>query len=202
MTTMTSREPLLSSGIERETGRRRQIGQALSIVLIDRQRLTREFFSRWLQDASPDLQIVSVVGPVDLLDASRSLSEPHTIIFSVGAASVRDPDLLGKITLCCSRTATTSMTSSGPWSRTCGGYTPTSLEPAEAMAALQCVAAGGAYVPASALIKFAQDRQHGAGHHRSSMRQVRSNVSRRARANGRGAPASGQAEQINAYELA
>ena len=42
------------------------------------------------------------------------------------------------------------------------GYIPTSLEPAEAAAALQCVAAGGTFVPASAVIKFAQDRQNGA----------------------------------------
>ena len=42
------------------------------------------------------------------------------------------------------------------------GYIPTSLEPSEAAAALQCVAAGGTFVPASAMIKFAQDRQDGA----------------------------------------
>ena len=41
------------------------------------------------------------------------------------------------------------------------GYIPTSLEPSEAAAALQCVAAGGTFVPASAVIKFAQDRQNG-----------------------------------------
>ena len=43
------------------------------------------------------------------------------------------------------------------------GYIPTSLEPAEAAAALQCVAAGGVFVPASAPIKVAQDRPNGAG---------------------------------------
>ena len=36
---------------------------------------------------------------MDLLDASRSLSAPHIIIFSIGAASVRDPEVLGKMTL-------------------------------------------------------------------------------------------------------
>jgi DNA-binding NarL/FixJ family response regulator len=41
------------------------------------------------------------------------------------------------------------------------GYIPTSLEPSEAAAAVQCVEAGGTFVPASALIKFAQERQHG-----------------------------------------
>jgi DNA-binding NarL/FixJ family response regulator len=43
------------------------------------------------------------------------------------------------------------------------GYVPTSLEPAAAAAALQCVAAGGTFVPASAVSKLAQDRQNGTG---------------------------------------
>jgi DNA-binding NarL/FixJ family response regulator len=56
------------------------------------------------------------------------------------------------------------------------GYIPTSLEPAEAAAALQCVAAGGTFVPASAVIKFAQDRQNGTGppidHETSALRRL------------------------------
>ena len=56
------------------------------------------------------------------------------------------------------------------------GYIPTSLEPSEAAAALQCVAAGGTFVPASAVIKFAQDRQNGPGppieHETSALRRL------------------------------
>ena len=56
------------------------------------------------------------------------------------------------------------------------GYIPTSLEPSEAAAALQCVAAGGTFVPASAVIKFAQDRQNGSGppieHETSALRRL------------------------------
>ena len=56
------------------------------------------------------------------------------------------------------------------------GYIPTSLEPSEAAAALQCVEAGGTFVPASAMIKFAQDRQNGPGpsveHETSALRRL------------------------------
>jgi DNA-binding NarL/FixJ family response regulator len=43
------------------------------------------------------------------------------------------------------------------------GYITTNLEPSEAAAALQCVAAGGTFVPAGAMINAVGDR-----HHRSS----------------------------------
>ena len=120
-----------------------------------------------------DLHVVSFGSPVDLLDASRSLSDPHTIIFSIGAASVKDPEVLGKITLLrrhMSRIPLVLLSDRDDIDDIVAaiehgvrGYIPTSLEPSEAAAALQCVAAGGTFVPASALIKLAQDRQNGAG---------------------------------------
>jgi DNA-binding NarL/FixJ family response regulator len=170
MTNQYARETLPPL-LEREAGDRRGLGKGVSIVLIEYRPLTRQCLSRWLQDGSPDLHVVSLGSPVDLLDASRSLSEPHTIIFSIGAASVRDPDLLGKITLLrrhMSRIPLVLLSDRDniddiieAMEQGVRGYIPTSLEPAEAAAALQCVAAGGTYVPASALIKFAQDRQNG-----------------------------------------
>jgi peptidoglycan hydrolase-like protein with peptidoglycan-binding domain len=39
------------------------------------------------------------------------------------------------------------------------GYIPTCLEPSEATAAVQCIVAGGTFVPASAMINLAQDQQ-------------------------------------------
>ena len=99
MTTLDARETLPSLEIEGETRHSPQLGTGVSIVLIDRRPLTRQCLSRWLQEGSPDLRVVSVGSPADLLDASRSLSAPHNIIFSIGAASVRDPEVLGKISL-------------------------------------------------------------------------------------------------------
>ena len=186
MRSIDARETLRSSGLEGETGHSRRPGKGVSIVLIDRRPLTRQCLSRWLQDGSPDLHVVSFGSPVDLLDASRSLSEPNTIIFSIGAASVRDPEVLGKITLLrrhMSRIPLVLLADRddvddivAAMEHGVRGYIPTSLEPPEAAAALQCVAAGGTFVPASALIKFAQDRQNGAGpsaeHETSALRRL------------------------------
>ena len=177
--------------LEREPDPSRQAGKGMLIVLIDRRPLTRQCISRWLQEGSSNLRVVSVGSPADLLDASRSLSAPHIIIFSIGAASVRDPDVLGKTTLLrrhmsriplvllCDRDDVEEIVAA--IEHGVRGYIPTSLEPSEAAAALQCVAAGGTFVPASAVIKLAQDRQNGPGR-RSSMRRARSGASRRARA--------------------
>jgi DNA-binding NarL/FixJ family response regulator len=142
----------------------------MPIVLIDRQPLTRHCLSRWLQDGSPDLHVVSVGSPADLLDTSRSLSDSHIIIFSIGAASVGDPEVLGKLTLLrphMSRIPLVLLSDRDNVDEIVEaiehgvrGYIPTSLEPSEAAAALQCVAAGGTFVPASAMIKLAQERQH------------------------------------------
>jgi DNA-binding NarL/FixJ family response regulator len=174
MTTVDTRtaSPSSSSGLERESDASGRAGKRVSIILIERRSLTRQCLSRWLQDGSPDLHVVSVESPVDLLDASRSLSNPHTIIFSVGAASVKDSDVLGKITLLrrhMSRVPLVLLSDRDDIDDVVEaiehgvrGYIPTSLEPSEAAAALQCVAAGGTFVPVSAVIKFAQDRQHGA----------------------------------------
>jgi DNA-binding NarL/FixJ family response regulator len=151
----------------------RQADKIVSIVLIDRRPLTRQCLGRCLQDGSPDLRVVSVASPADLLDASRSLSHPHIIIFSIGAASVKDPDVLGKINMLrrhMSRSPLVLLSDRDDVDEVVEaighgvrGYIPTSLEPAEATAALQCVAAGGTFVPVSTMIKLAQDRQHKSG---------------------------------------
>jgi DNA-binding NarL/FixJ family response regulator len=156
---------------ERGSGPNQQAGKRVSIVLIERRALTRQCLSGWLQEGSPELHVVSVGTPADLLDASRLLSNPHTIIFSIGAASVKDPDVLGKMTLLrrhMSRIPLVVLSDRDDvddiieaMEQGVRGYIPTSLEPSEAAAALQCVAAGGTFVPASAVIKFVQDRQNG-----------------------------------------
>jgi DNA-binding NarL/FixJ family response regulator len=171
MTPTNARETLR---LEREPDPGRQAGKDMPIVLIDRQPLTRQCLSRWLHDGSPDLHVVSVGSPADLLDPSRSLSDPHIIIFSIGAASVGDPEVLGKLTLLrrhMSRIPLVLLSDRDDVDEIVEaiehgvrGYIPTSLEPSEAAAALQCVAAGGTFVPASAMIKLAQDRPYRSSH--------------------------------------
>jgi DNA-binding NarL/FixJ family response regulator len=158
-------------GLEREPAPSRPAGESVSIVLIERRSLTRQCLSRWLQDGSRDLCVFSVGSPADLFDASRSLSDLHMIIFSIGAASVKDPDVVGRMTLLrrhMSRIPLVLLSDRDDVDEVVEaiehgvrGYIPTSLEPAEAAAGLQCVAAGGTFVPVSAVIRIAQDRQHG-----------------------------------------
>jgi DNA-binding NarL/FixJ family response regulator len=171
MATVDTREGWLPSALERGAHLNRQATKTMSIVLIDRRPLTRQCLSRWLQDGSPDLRVISVGSPAELLTASRSLNDPHSIIFSIGGASVRDPDVVGKITLLrrhMSRVPLVLLSDRDDVDEIVEaiehgvrGYIPTSLEPFEAAAALKCVVAGGTFVPASAVIKIAQDRQHG-----------------------------------------
>lgn len=161
-------------GLEREPAPSRPAGEGVSIVLIERRSLTRQCLSRWLQDGSGDLCVFSVGSPADLLDASRSLSDLHMIIFSIGAASVKDPDVLGRMTLLrrhMSRIPLVLLSDRDDVDEVVEaieqgvrGYIPTSLEPSEAAAALQCVAAGGTFVPVSAVINVAQDRQNRSTH--------------------------------------
>jgi DNA-binding NarL/FixJ family response regulator len=181
-----ARETLPSSGLEAEPDRSRQPGKSGSIVLIDRRPLTRQCLSGWLQDGSADLQIISVGSPADLLDASGSLSKPDTIIFSIGAAAVRKPGILGKMILLrrhLSRIPLVLLSDRDDVDdiveaieHGVRGYIATSLEPSEAAAALQCVAAGGTFVPASAMLRLAQDRPNGPGpsteHERSALRRL------------------------------
>jgi DNA-binding NarL/FixJ family response regulator len=171
MTTFDTRAGPHSStvGLERESDP--SDSRTVLIVLIDRRPLTRQCLSHWLQDGSPNLRVVSVAGPADMLDASRSLSDPHVIIFSIGGASVKDADVLGKMTLLrrhMNRIPLVVVSDRDDIDdiveaieNGVRGYIPTSLEPAEAAAALQCVAAGGTFVPVSAMIRAVQDRQHG-----------------------------------------
>jgi DNA-binding NarL/FixJ family response regulator len=171
MRTIDARENLQ---LEREPDPGRQAGKVVSIVLIDRQPLTRKCLERWLQDGSPNLELVSIRSPGDLLDASRLLSDPDIIIFSIGAASVGDPGLHGKISLLrrhMSRIPLVLLSDRddvidivAAIEHGVRGYISTSLEPSEAAAALRCVAAGGTFIPASALIKLAQDRQCRSSH--------------------------------------
>jgi DNA-binding NarL/FixJ family response regulator len=161
---------LLSPALDGAVDPSRQAGKNVAIVLIERRPLTLQGLSRWLQDGSPDRYITSVASPADLLDPSRSQSAPQIIVFSIGAASVGDPELLGKITLLrrhLSRVPLVLLSDRddiddivAAIEQGVRGYITTSVEPSEAAAALQCVAAGGTFVPASAMIKLAQDRQH------------------------------------------
>lgn len=145
-----------------------RVGTGISVVLIDRRPLTRECLSQLLR--SPSLRVVSVESPVDLLDSGRMVETPQLILLSIEAASVNDPEVRCKIALLQRHMAHIPLVLLSHRNDVddivaaieigVRGYIPTSLEVSEVAAALHCVEFGGTFVPASALIKFARDRQH------------------------------------------
>jgi DNA-binding NarL/FixJ family response regulator len=170
MRSIGARGTLLSSALEGGVDPSRPAGKNGAIVLLERRSLARQCLSRWLEDGSPDRYVASVASPAYVLDASRSLSAAHIIVFSIGAASVVAPEVLGMITLLrrhLSRVPLVLLADRddlddivAAFEQGVRGYITTSLEPSEAAAALHCVVAGGTFVPPDAMIKLAQDRQH------------------------------------------
>jgi DNA-binding NarL/FixJ family response regulator len=164
------RGTLLSLALEDGVDSGRPAGKTGAIVLIDRQPLTRQCLHRWLQDGLPDHDVASVASPADLIGSLGSPTSPDIVIFSIGAAPVSDLEVFGKITLLrhhMSRIPLVLLSDRDDlddileaMEQGVRGYIPTSLEPFEAAAALQYVAAGGRFVPAHAMIKLAQDRRH------------------------------------------
>lgn len=140
-----------------------------AIVLIEHRTLTRQCLSNWLRDGSRGLQVVSFPGTAEMLDCPRLPGREQLILFSIGAVPVNDPDVLGKISLMRRRLERTSILLLSDRDdlddvvaaieHGVRGYVTTNLEPSEVVAAVRCVLAGGTFVPASTMIKLAQDRR-------------------------------------------
>jgi DNA-binding NarL/FixJ family response regulator len=166
-----ARETVPSSGSEAESGHGPQAKKGMSVVLIARHTLTRHCLSRSFQEALPDLRVVAVANLADLLDASRSLGNMDLLVFNIGGASLRDVEVLGQITLLRQHMPRVPLVLLMDRDDMDGiveamaqgvrGFITTSMELLETAAAIQCVAAGGTFVPASILVRFAQDRQNG-----------------------------------------
>jgi DNA-binding NarL/FixJ family response regulator len=144
--------------------------KGMSIVLIVRETLTRHCLSRSFQEGLPDLRVVAVANLADLLDASRSPGSLDLMVFTIGDTSVRDAEVLGQITwlrqhmphvpllLLMDRDDMDDIVEA--MAQGVRGFITTSMELSEVGAAIQCVAAGGTFVPAGILVRFAQDRQN------------------------------------------
>jgi DNA-binding NarL/FixJ family response regulator len=171
MTRIGGRETLPSLSRGGEIGSDRQTRKGMSIVLIDRRTLTRQRLSHQLQENLPDLRVIAVANSSDLRDASQSLGDTHLIALNIGAASVRDSDVLGQIAWLQQRMPRVPVAlladrddvehiveAIGHGVR---GYIPTTFKASEAAAAIRCIAAGGTFVPAYTLIRFAQIQENG-----------------------------------------
>jgi DNA-binding NarL/FixJ family response regulator len=169
VTLAQARETVLSSGLRVETGPDPQSRKRTSIVLIDPQTLIRDCISRSFQERLPDLRVVGLTNLAGLLDASRSLSRMDLIVFNVGGASVRDPEVLSQIRWLRQHMLRTPLVLLvdhddvddivAAMEQGVRGFITTSMKLAEVGAAIQCIVAGGTFVPVDVLIRFAQDRQ-------------------------------------------
>jgi DNA-binding NarL/FixJ family response regulator len=166
-----AREIKPSSSSEDETGDRPQTRKGMSVVLIDRQTLTRHCLTRSFQEGLPELRVVAVANLADLLEASRSLRSMDLMVLTIGDKSLRDAEVLGQITwlrqhmprvplvLLMDRDDMDDIVEA--MAQGVRGLITTNMELSEIGAAIQCVAAGGTFVPASILVRFARDRQNG-----------------------------------------
>jgi DNA-binding NarL/FixJ family response regulator len=170
VTSGDDREGVPSSGAadcEADDGMRG--GKGISVVLIDQQTLTRHCLSRSFQEELPDLRVVAVANLADLLDASQSLRSMHLIVLHIASLSVGDPEVLGQISWLRQHRPNIPLVllfSQGDideiveaMAQEVHGFITTSMALSEVGAALQYVAAGGTFVPAGMLLRFAQDRQ-------------------------------------------
>jgi DNA-binding NarL/FixJ family response regulator len=165
-----ARETVPSFSPEGASGHGAQGRKGMSVVLIDRQTLTRHCLSRSFQEGLPDLRVVAVANLADLLDASRSLRCMDLMVFSIGDISVRDAEVLGQISWLRQHMPNVPLVLLSDDDDMDGiveamaqgvrGLITTSMELPEIRAAIQCVAAGGAFVPADILIRIARDRQN------------------------------------------
>jgi DNA-binding NarL/FixJ family response regulator len=170
LTSDHARETTPSSGSQGEPGRGPQARKGTAVVLIARQTLTRHCLTRSLQAGLPELRIVAVANFSGLLAASRSLSSLDLMVFTIGGASLRDVEVLGQIiwlrqhmprvplVLLMDRDDMDDIVEA--MAQGVRGIVTTGMELSEVGAAIQCVAAGGTFVPAGILLRSAQDRQN------------------------------------------
>jgi DNA-binding NarL/FixJ family response regulator len=164
-----ARETVPSSGLEDDPGDGPQASNGMTIVLIAQESLTRHGLSRSFQEGLPDLRIVAVAKLADLLDAAPSLRSMDLIVFTIGSRSVSNPEVLGQITWLRQRMPHVPLVLLmerddlheivEAMAQGVRGFITTSMELSEVGAAIQCVAAGGTFVPAGILVRFVQDRQ-------------------------------------------
>jgi DNA-binding NarL/FixJ family response regulator len=131
----------------------------MSIALIDRRSATRRCLSRWFQQGSPGLRVVSASSAAGLINLSGSVEDLHLIVFSVGSSSLRKPVTFGQIVwlrqhmprvplvLLIDRHDMDGIVEA--MAQGVRGFIATSMALLEDRAAIQCVAAGGTFEPAS-----------------------------------------------------
>lgn len=135
-----------------------------SIVLIESRPLMRHCLSQWLKEHFRDGDISALASPAEACNGARAARDAHLIVYSIGAARVADREVLDniqKLAQALPNVPVVLLSDQDDVEEVAKairhgvrGYVPTSLELSELAAALQCVEAGGTFVPADTLIRF------------------------------------------------
>ena len=138
--------------------------RAPAIAVIEQRPLMRHCFRQWLEENARDAHIVTVATPAELIDDSRLARDAHLVVFSIAGARVGDPDVLDNIHELARALTNVPIVLLSDHDDVeevakairhgVRGYLPTKLELPELAAAIQCVEAGGTFVPADTLVRF------------------------------------------------
>lgn len=141
----------------------------LSIVLVERRAMPRQSLAAWFQHNCQEVRLVTLPDPAELCRRARPIRDVDIVIFSIGRAGVADGEVLQTVerlkhvlaelplVLMSDREEMEEVVEA--IRRGARGFIPTSLDLDDAVEALRFVAAGGTFVPAQSLMRFAENRQ-------------------------------------------
>jgi DNA-binding NarL/FixJ family response regulator len=141
----------------------------LSIVLVEQRAMARQSLVAWFQHNCHEMRLVALADPAELCRRSRPIRDVDIVIFSVGHARVADGEVLqtierlkhvlGELPLVLLSDREEMGEVVEAIRRGARGFIPTSLDLDDAVEALRFVSAGGTFVPARSLMRFAENRQ-------------------------------------------
>jgi DNA-binding NarL/FixJ family response regulator len=141
----------------------------LSIVLIERRAMPRQSLAAWFQHNCQEVRLATHPDPAELCRRARPIRDVDIVVFSIGCAAVTDGEVLQTIerlrhvlaelplVLMSDREEMEEVVEA--IRRGARGFIPTSLDLDDAVEALRFVVAGGTFVPAQSLMRFAENRQ-------------------------------------------
>ena len=131
--------------------------------------MPRQSLAAWFQHHYQEVRLVTHPDPAELCRRARPIRDVDIVIFSIGWAAVTDGEVLQTIerlrhvlaelplVLMSDREEMEEVVEA--IRRGARGFIPTSLDLDDAVEALRFVVAGGTFVPAQSLMRFAENRQ-------------------------------------------
>lgn len=151
------------------------IAEGANVVLVDRRELMRQGLVRWLQECLPHLHIRSVSDAEEISNGSAPDEELDLIIWSIGAMSVKQAEVLQPLKRLVSRSDSVPVVVLSDLDDLEGmvesiahgvrGYFPTDLDQNEAAGALRFILGGGTFLPATSVLRWIRSRTGTEYHH-------------------------------------